>query len=975
MSKWIAILAVTLLTACGSEDPDTPDGLATDGSVGFQPQDEGAPPALDDTGPSPDVPALPETHTSAPDVPDPPAPPCDDPSCTVVLADTTLGGTISEPGKHVILSGTVTVAPMGGGSGTLRIEAASITVEGTIDARGAGHPGAGGGGGGGGGSRQAPHGASGTGGSGAQSGSPGGGDADCGSTKFGAPGGVGGTGSGPYAGALGADGACNPTHNDPGEPGGAGGSGGYAGPGVNGDTSSDAAVTPGSGGGGGGGGSGGGNGNGEGGGGGGGGGAGGAGGGAVLLLATHTLTVSGNILTAGTRGGAGDPGTPNQKTGDKTGAGGNGGDGADAAVMGGGKGGPGGVHEGQGTDGGDGGPGGAGAGGGVLLSCERDGGLLLGGTVDARGGAGSTINGGTVKIRFVGTPPPVDGVVAGRIDVRALDGTPTPTPPVVMILQPGPGTTTAAAAIDVSGTSSVTSGAVVSVFIQLEAGGSFNPCTGTAEWLCGGMPLVIGPNTLTVQAWDDAGLVGTAIVVVTRTPATAMEADIFDPQREPWRAEGPVSIVGNRFVVGGEVYYPKTDFLTAVPPGDDIKGWNTHGYLGRSAGDQKTIRDALVASEYNAIYLYTLNQGDYGASGSHPQNRVTPYGSGGWSFDTGSLNSARVAQWQTALDTLLDAQLKPVIWLAADDSPAIAGASLSKWQSYVQHMVTAFEGYPVIWVVGLEVDEYWSAAQVAERRQALMALTKHPVGVHLTTSETKVKSSPYTDGFDFVMGQLSSPQQNAAYISQVSAYSEKDRPWVASEFNVAGKGSGGEAEGTVTARSKAIGAVIAGVGAPPLVSGLGNGIALGEADPPPPDDPPELPADLKGVQWLHKDVSGWAVTGNLESVNVSGSKICLDYDKASAWPGKQHLGLVLNANPWIFIHQGGTWYAATWEWMKVGQTCKNKSAVAGDHIKKDPLWEFSPKSGTAYYFMVSGLARDSATNVSERTNIVKVVWP
>ena len=68
----------------------------------------------------------------------------------------------------------------------------------------------------------------------------------------------------------------------------------------------------------------------------------------------------------------------------------------------------------------------------------------------------------------------------------------------------------------------------------------------------------------------------------------------------------------------------------------------------------------------------------------------------------------------------------------------------------------------------------------------------------------------------------------------------------------------------------------------------------------------------------------------------------------------------LNGNPWIFVFQDGTWYAATWEWLRFGQTAKSMSSVAGDHIKKAPLQDFHPVSGHVYGFMVSGLARDAA---------------
>jgi hypothetical protein len=139
---------------------------------------------------------------------------------------------------------------------------------------------------------------------------------------------------------------------------------------------------------------------------------------------------------------------------------------------------------------------------------------------------------------------------------------------------------------------------------------------------------------------------------------------------------------------------------------------------------------------------------------------------------------------------------------------------------------------------------------------------------------------------------------------------------------------------------------------------------------------PQVPANFANVTWLHSDVSKWRQTANL-SVNISGSKINLPYDRANVWPAVNHIGTVVNANPWIFVPKsdGSGWYAATWEWLRPGQTSKNLSSVAGDHIKKSPLQDFRPVSGTWYGFMVTGLARDSKRNVEERSNVFMLKWP
>ena len=137
------------------------------------------------------------------------------------------------------------------------------------------------------------------------------------------------------------------------------------------------------------------------------------------------------------------------------------------------------------------------------------------------------------------------------------------------------------------------------------------------------------------------------------------------------------------------------------------------------------------------------------------------------------------------------------------------------------------------------------------------------------------------------------------------------------------------------------------------------------------------PVDLGQVNWLHADVSGWAQTSKLR-VKINKSTVSLSYDKAGVWPGTYSIGgATVAANPWIFVPQtdGTGWDGATWEWMKQGQTSKNRSSVAGDHIKKSPLNNFKPVPGQWYGFMVSGLARDRARNVSERSNVVMVQWP
>ena len=133
------------------------------------------------------------------------------------------------------------------------------------------------------------------------------------------------------------------------------------------------------------------------------------------------------------------------------------------------------------------------------------------------------------------------------------------------------------------------------------------------------------------------------------------------------------------------------------------------------------------------------------------------------------------------------------------------------------------------------------------------------------------------------------------------------------------------------------------------------------------------PAEITGaVRWLHTDVSSWPVTAGM-SASV-GSSINFPYSKTEAWPEVDGV----NANCWVFANVNGTWYAATFEWLRRGQTSKPKGVLdgsMGDHIKVAPLSGWRPASGERIGLMVSGLARTQLRNVKERSNIVMVTWP
>ena len=131
------------------------------------------------------------------------------------------------------------------------------------------------------------------------------------------------------------------------------------------------------------------------------------------------------------------------------------------------------------------------------------------------------------------------------------------------------------------------------------------------------------------------------------------------------------------------------------------------------------------------------------------------------------------------------------------------------------------------------------------------------------------------------------------------------------------------------------------------------------------------------MNWLHTNVSDWAQTSTITGVSIGGPPISIEHTKSGQWPAVNAGGAVVEGNPWVFANIDGAWHAATYEWLRPGQTDKEISADnIGAHIKKPPLDGWRPKSGETVGLMVSTPARLGPEGpVNERSNVVLVTWP
>ncbi len=139
------------------------------------------------------------------------------------------------------------------------------------------------------------------------------------------------------------------------------------------------------------------------------------------------------------------------------------------------------------------------------------------------------------------------------------------------------------------------------------------------------------------------------------------------------------------------------------------------------------------------------------------------------------------------------------------------------------------------------------------------------------------------------------------------------------------------------------------------------------------DNDNEIP---EGVTWLNQDISNWRETAKLNA-NVTGATIQLTNN--NNWPianQRATNGGPLVGNVWVVAKIDGTWYAATWDWMRPGQQSKARSDLTGPgHLQREPLRSWVPKSGESVGFILSTPARSSERTTNEKTNISWVVWP
>jgi hypothetical protein len=290
-----------------------------------------------------------------------------------------------------------------------------------------------------------------------------------------------------------------------------------------------------------------------------------------------------------------------------------------------------------------------------------------------------------------------------------------------------------------------------------------------------------------VQSWWRDMIIGSAAILFALAASPSLGG-----------AMEPVTIQGTRFYSARQPYFPAAHFL--LYENKSVLSYFSYKY---TDADRQGILNNNIAAGHNTIFLYLMNQ---------DRKIVTPYVDRK-NIIGGEFDEVRIQNWRAELLNMIAQHLRPVLWLIPDDSPKVKNAPLPELKRYIQKMVASFDDLPIMWVLGLEIDEYWDKARSDELGSYLKLLSINPVGIHQRSGMTHYMRSSWVDFGAYQNGF--SGDWLSCYNAAISKQAEiGNKPLLFAEYK---RGAG------FTASQKGLAAMFGGS------AGVGNGAPKGLA--------------------------------------------------------------------------------------------------------------------------------------------------
>lgn len=341
---------------------------------------------------------------------------------------------------------------------------------------------------------------------------------------------------------------------------------------------------------------------------------------------------------------------------------------------------------------------------------------------------------------------------------------------------------------------------------------------------------------------------------------------------------------------------------------------------------------------------------------------------------------ADIPRARRLITAMLEFHLRPWIWLLPETPAVIARYTQDQWIGRMEGLVAGVDDLPVHYCAALESPEYWTDAQLERWVRAIRRVTQRPIAVHGTPGHV-FSRAVYAAGAGYHFHQFVSESRGGGFLAtetqvraETQAHAHRLDGWgvrfVAFEY----------AHRQSHADAARLGDLAVTLGS----YGFGNG---GTTPPEARYVAPRPPAggldafDLGRVQsWLRgPDIAAWPVTSVLAQATCDGREWRFPHSAAGSWPTFD-LGpdTPVEGNVWIVAHVGGRWCAATFDWMRVGQTHKTEPIehLGVDQVRQAPMdASWVPRKGDELYLFVSTPARDGQkTSRAERSNVMRLTW-
>ena len=206
--------------------------------------------------------------------------------------------------------------------------------------------------------------------------------------------------------------------------------------------------------------------------------------------------------------------------------------------------------------------------------------------------------------------------------------------------------------------------------------------------------------------------------------------------------------------------------------------WMSLSYLSDEVDEnwRTGLEYTLITQGDTHIYLYSRNE-------AKDVGHISPRGN-----------------WGERLDHLNSIGLRPVMWLMADDSPSLV--DFNEGISHNRYIAENYDSKIDHYVIGLEVDEYWTADQVKALIEDLRQYTEKPIGVHLTPS-TPLE---YVESADVLYLQTGFGLSQEQFREKVRAtLSASSKPVIVSEYHLDSTSAEAKQLGDIACQLGAIG--------------------------------------------------------------------------------------------------------------------------------------------------------------------------